>query len=374
MASDAGTRGQLLAGVGRVVIKIGSQLLAESPAGRPATIADEIHALRQSGVEVVLVSSGAIALGMRVLGQGQRPSELPKLQAAAAVGQSRLVRHWEHALATHEMHIAQVLLTHDDLSDRGRFINSRQVLRTLLEAGVVPIINENDTVAVDEIKYGDNDILAALVGNLVSADALIMLTDVDGLHDAPPNSGGRRIPVVNDVDLEAVPVATGPEPGRAGSGGMASKVRAAAAAARHGIITVVLKGDRPGVIGQALAGADVGTLFVPSAAQLSSHKHWLAYGARPAGYLVVDPGAHRAIAESGASLLPTGVVEVQGRFDQGDIVGLITPGKVVFARGLAGYSSDDIRRLAGCQTTDIEAILGYKYLDEVIHRDDLVVL
>jgi len=358
------------------VIKVGSRLLADSPVGRPAAIADEVAALRAppARLEVVVVSSGAIALGRRVLGMAQRPRDLPTLQAAAAVGQTRLMQNWEHAFAAHGVHTAQVLLTHDDLSDRRRFLNARHALRAILDAGVVPIINENDTVAVDEIRYGDNDLLAALVCNLVSADALVILTDVDGLHDAPPADGGRRIPLVMDIDLDPNWRTGGADPSGPGSGGMTSKVQAARSAARHGVATAVVAGARAQVVRDTLAGEDLGTLFVPSRDRMSSRKHWIAYGARPHGRLVVDDGAHRAVATLGKSLLPAGIADVEGAFDLGDIVSLVTKQGLEFARGLVGYGASDLRRLKGLQSTDIEATLGYKYLDEVIHRDDLVLL
>ncbi len=360
-----------LAAARRVVVKIGSKLLAESPAGRPAVLADQITALRRDrGIEVVIVSSGAISLGIRALGYSQRPTELPALQAAAAVGQGRLTQYWEHAFAAHGVTIGQVLLTHDDLSDRTRFLNARHALRSLLDADVVPIINENDTVAVDEIKWGDNDLLAALVCNLISADGLIALTDVDGLRD----HAGQRIPTVVDIDNEAAPVAGGADPDGAGSGGMASKVQAAKIAAKSGVPTAIALGSDPAVLLRALSGDDIGTLFVPAPSRLTSRKHWLAYGARPTGRLVVDAGARRALVEQGRSLLPAGVVEVQGEFALGDIIGLVDTQGTEFARGLAGYPSGDMRRIRGLRSADIEATLGYKYLDEAVHRDDLVLL
>jgi len=370
IGDGAGGR-ELLARARRVVVKVGSRLLAESPAGRPAALADEIAGLRATRkLDTVLVSSGAIALGMRALGMATRPGELPRLQAAAAVGQSKLMQHWEHAFAAHAMVIGQVLLTHDDIADRLRFLNARRALQAMLEAGVVPIINENDTVAVDEIKYGDNDTLAALVCNLVSADALIVLTDVDGLRDG----AGQRVPLVRDIDREAVPLAGGSQPRGVGSGGMASKVQAAKAASDHGIAVAIAPGRQAGVLAAVLGGGDVGTLFVPASSRMSSRKHWLAYGVRPAGRLVVDDGARAALTEKGRSLLPAGILEVVGDFGLGDVVSVVTRDGTEFARGLAGYHADDLRRIRGIRTADIAATLGYKYLDEVIHRDDLVLL
>lgn len=355
----------------RVVIKLGSRLLNESPAGRPAALADEIAYLRGArNLEAVVVSSGAIALGVRAMGLERRPQDLPSLQAAAAVGQGRLLQHWEHAFAAHDITIGQVLVTHGDISDRTRFINARHALRALLDAGVVPVVNENDSVAVEEIKYGDNDLIAALLCNVISADALIVLTDVEGVRDA----SGQRIPVVRDIDSEAAPVAGGSTADGVGSGGMASKVQAAKVAARAGVPTVIAPGRRPNVIAETLGGGDIGTLFVPDESKVSSRKHWIAYGPRPAGRIVVDDGAHRALTENGRSLLPAGVTSVEGDFDLGDIVSLVNRAGTEFARGLAGYKAADIRRIRGLQTSAIEATLGYKYLDEVIHRDDLVLV
>lgn len=355
----------------RVVVKIGSRLIAESPAARPATLADEIAYLRAARqLEVVVVSSGAIALGNRMLGHARRPSSLPLLQAAAAVGQGRLMQYWEHAFRAHDVAIAQLLLTHDDIADRKRFLNARHTLRALLDAGVVPIVNENDSVAVEEIKYGDNDLLAALLCNLVSADALIMMTDVEGLRDA----AGVRMPVIHDIDSEALPVAGGSAMDGVGSGGMRSKVLAAKAAVQSGVASLVVSGREPRILARALGGDDVGTLFVPADSRLSSRKHWIAYSSKPLGRIVVDGGAHRALVEQGKSLLPAGVASVEGDFEQGDVVTLLTADQTVFARGLAGYRSGDIERIRGRHSADIEGTLGYKYLDSVIHRDDLVLL
>jgi len=359
-----------LASCRRVVVKIGSRLLAESPAGRPAAIADQVVELRKRGIEVVIVSSGAIALGVRALRLAARPHELPQLQAAAAVGQSRLMQQWEHAFAAHDAVIGQVLVTHDDLSDRGRFLSARLTLRALLDRQVVPIINENDTVATDEIKFGDNDQLSALVVNLVSADLLIILTDVEGVRDA----SGVRMPVVRDAEREAAPVAGASRADGVGSGGMASKVASARMVTRTGVPAVVGPGRMPTVLVDLLSGADVGTLFIPGHDVLSSRKHWIAYGSKPAGRLVVDAGAVRAVAELGKSLLPRGIAEVHGAFGLGDTVSVVTAEGREFARGLAAYAADDLKKIRGLHSGDIEATLGYKSLDEAIHRDDLVLL
>ncbi len=358
----------------RVVVKIGSRLVAESPAGRPAALADQIAVLRRRDIEVVIVSSGAIALGVRQLRLPRRPHELPALQAAASVGQSRLMQHWEHAFAVHDLAIGQVLVTHDDLGDRRRFLSARLTLRALLDHGVVPIINENDTVATEEIKFGDNDQLAALVCNLVSADALVILTDVEGVRDA----AGVRMPIVHDIEREAAPVATGSTSG-VGSGGMASKVASARIVTRTGVPAVVAPGREPDVLTRVLAGADLGTLFVPGPDVLSARKHWIAYGAKPAGRLIVDGGAARALRDLGKSLLPAGLVAVEGEFELGDTVSIVVAGiagaaGIEIARGLAAYPAADLRKISGLQSAAIEATLGYKSIDEAIHRDDLVIL
>jgi glutamate 5-kinase len=248
-------------------------------------------------------------------------------------------------------------------------LSARLTLRALLDRGVVPIVNENDTVATDEIKFGDNDQLAALVCNLVAADALVMLTDVEGVRDA----AGVRIPIVRDIEREAAPVAGGSTSG-VGSGGMASKVGAARAVTRTGVAAIVAPGREPDSIVRALAGADVGTLFVPSADVLSSRKHWIAYGAKPAGRLVVDDGAARALRDAGRSLLPAGIVDLTGDFDLGDTVTVATREGVEIARGLVAYGAEDLRKILGLQSAAIESTLGYKGIDEAIHRDDLVIL
>jgi glutamate 5-kinase len=341
------TEREQLVNAKRVVVKIGSRLLADAPASRPAAIADQIALLRRRGVEVIVVSSGAIALGMKRL---------------------KLMQYWEHAFDAHDVEIGQVLVTHDDLGDRRRFLSARLTLRALLDAGCVPIINENDTVATEEIKFGDNDQLAALVCNLVSADCLIILTDVEGVRDA----SGVRMPIVRDIDREAVPVAGGSTSG-VGSGGMASKVGSARIVTRTGVAAIVAPGRHPDVLVQVLGGADVGTLFVP-AEKLSSRKHWIAYGAKPAGKLVIDDGAVKALRDLGKSLLPAGIVSVDGDFELGDTVSIVTRDGAELARGLAAYPGSDLRKIQGLQSAGIEARLGYKSIDEAIHRDDLVIL
>lgn len=358
--------------VKRLVIKIGSRLINEDAVGRPAALAAEVAVLRAEGRQVVVVSSGAIALGRQALGMTERPKELPRLQAAAAVGQGRLMQAWERAFVVHSVPVGQVLLTHDDVRDRGRFLAARHALFALLELGAVPIINENDTVATDEIKFGDNDSLAALVCNLVGAEALVILTDVNGLHDADPRAGGIRIPIVRDIDREAT--AASGTTSSVGTGGMASKVQAAKIAGRSGVPTVVAEGRRADIVQAILAGEDVGTLFIPTDERLASRKHWIAFALRPNGMLVVDAGAATALVDKRKSLLASGIRSVSGNFAAGDAVSIVDEAGRELARGLAGYAANEIERIRGKRSADIELLLGYKNLDEVVHRDDLVIL
>jgi glutamate 5-kinase len=368
---DAGVDPRLrLRDARRVVVKIGSRLIAESPVGRPAALADQIAALRGAGRQIVVVSSGAIALGIRRLRWASRPTELAGLQAAAAVGQSRLMAHWEAAFAVHDVAVGQVLLTHDDLGDRRRFLSARRTLRALLDHGAVPVINENDTVATEEIKFGDNDQLAALVCNLISADLLIILTDVEGVRD----ERGVRMPVVVDIERQAAPVAGGSAGDGVGSGGMASKVSSARIVTRTGVPAVVAPGRQPDVLAQVLAAADVGTLFVPGPGVLSSRKHWIAYGAKPSGQVTIDDGAVRALVDHRRSLLPPGVVRVTGSFDVGDTVSVMTSAGRELARGLCAYAAAELERIRGKHTAEVTALLGEQAPTEVIHRDDLVLL
>lgn len=358
-----------LRSVKRVVVKIGSKLLVEAPTSRPAMIAEQVAALRGRGVEVVIVSSGSIALGIDHLQLAARPTELPALQAVAAVGQSRLMQQWDLGFAPHAIPVGQVLVTHDDLGNRQRFLSARMTLRALLDHRVVPIINENDTVASEEIKFGDNDQLAALVCNLVSADALVILTDVEGVRDA----AGVRMAIVRDVEREAVPAA-GKSVSGVGTGGMASKVASVRIATRTGIPAIVAPGREPNVLERVLAGDDVGTLFVPPKRELTPRRHWIAYGAKPAGTVFVDAGAATAVSKHHKSLLPAGIVAVDGEFRVGDTVAIATRDGAELARGLVAYDAEDLKRLCGAKSDAIEAILGWRGADEAIHRDDLVLL
>jgi glutamate 5-kinase len=363
----------------RIVIKIGSRVLTREDggldSGAVARIAADVAALRGEGREVVIVSSGAIAAGRGALGMQDRPRTIPQKQAAAAVGQTRLMRAYEDAFGARGVTAAQLLLTQADLADRTRFLNARATIETLLEYGAVPVINENDTVVVDEIKFGDNDNLSALVTNLADAALLVILTDIDGLYDADPrtNPEAKLVPLVKSITRE-LERAAGGAGSSVGTGGMATKVAAAKKAAKSGAATLILNGRVEGNVARGLSGDEIGTLFLPSRESLTSRKHWIAYTLKPKGKVVVDDGARKVLSGHGRSLLPSGILSVEGEFDRGSSIRVCGPDGTEFARGLADYSSAELERLVGHKSGEIESILGYKYGDEVIHRDNLVVL
>jgi glutamate 5-kinase len=363
----------------RLVVKVGSSILASVEKGLHhdvfSHLAEEISELKRKGYEIVLVSSGAVAAGMEKLGYKTRPQSIMHKQATAAVGQSRLMNVYENHFSRHQQMVAQVLLTRDDLSHRRRFLNARNTLLTLLDLGILPIINENDTVVVDEIKVGDNDNLSALITNVVEADLLIILTDIDGIYDADPrrNPHAQRLSLINDVDLDTTNVAEDTL-NEMSVGGMVSKIQAARKASHFGVPTVVASGTEEGILWRILKGEEVGTLILPKGEILSSRKHWIAYNLKPRGNLVVDEGAKKAVVQKGKSLLPSGIVEVHGPFDRGDSVSCLGPRGKEFARGLVNYSASELKKIRGLRTDQIEPTLGYRYSDEVIHRDDLVVL
>jgi glutamate 5-kinase len=359
----------------RLVIKIGSSTLA-SDADVYARLAKAVAASRarsSAARDIVIVSSGAIALGVQALGLKSRPKEMSWLQACAAAGQSRLMRRYEEAFDREGGAVAQVLLTHADLADRTRANNARAALDALLDAGAVPIINENDTVSVDEIKFGDNDQLAALVAALVSADVLVLLSDVEGLLDRE----GKRVPCVLDVERDALPLvregSIDPTKARVGTGGMASKLEAARRGALAGATVVIADARRPDTLDRVLAGDDVGTLFLPNDNRLASRKHWIAFTLRPRGAVLVDRGAADALEARGRSLLAVGVVGVRGAFGAGDMVQVLDPDGHEVARGLAAVAALDVARIAGKKKDEIARLLGHE-IDAVVHRDDLVVL
>ena len=361
------------------VVKVGSALLTQDGQGLDEQGLDawsgQIASLMALGKRVVLVSSGAVAEGCRRLGFERRPNTVHELQAAAAVGQSGLIEAYERAFRQRDRRIAMVLLTHDDLSDRERYLNARTTLATLLDLGVVPIINENDSVATEEIKLGDNDTLAGMVASLLSADVLVLLTDQDGLHESDPRLAPTA-PVVRqaaalDPKLDAM---AGGGAGRLGRGGMVTKLAAARLAALSGAHTVIADGRTPNVLGRLAQGESCGTLLTADVAPLDARKRWLAGQRRAKGDLVVDAGAADAIANRGVSVLPAGVTDATGAFRRGDLVRVVDPEGRGVAKGLANYDAGEARRLAGCKSSQIESILGYVDEPELIHRDNLVLI
>lgn len=362
----------------RVLVKIGSALLTNDGQGLDVAAIEgwvaQMAQLKAQGRELVLVTSGSVAEGMVRLGWKQRPKSVHELQAAAAVGQMGLIQTWETAFKKHGINSAQILLTHDDLSNRKRYLNARSALRTLLDLGVVPIINENDTVATDEIRFGDNDTLGALVTNLLEVDTLVLLTDQLGLFDADP----RDKPEANLIhqgraqDPELLAVAG--DGGALGRGGMFTKVRAARLAARSGAKTVILGGRTEQALTRLFKGEVLGTLLLPDDEPITARKRWLAGHLQEKGVLVLDAGATKAVQQQGKSLLPVGVKEVRGRFNRGELVACVDENEQRLAKGLINYSSSEARLLAGQASSQIERILGYIESTELIHRDNLVVI
>lgn len=363
----------------RIVVKVGSSLVTNQGAGLDLDAlnnwAGQIAALSSKGYEVVLVSSGAIAEGMQRLGWRDRPTLIHDLQAAAAVGQMGLVQAYEREFRKHDLHAAQVLLTHADLADRERYLNARATISCLLKLRVIPVINENDTVVTDEIKFGDNDTLAALVANLIDADALVILTDQNGLYTADPrkNPDATLISTAlsGDAQLEKMAGGAGSSIGR---GGMLTKLYAAKRAAQSGAHTVIASGHEAEVLLRLLEGQRIGTLLTAPTLSLAARKHWLAGQLQVAGQLVLDEGAIKALRTKGKSLLPVGVKQVTGAFQRGAVIACISEQGDDIARGLSNYNSDEARLIAGHASTEITTLLGYGGDSEIIHRDNLVVL
>ena len=362
----------------RAVIKIGSSILS-GPNGinrpRLRSLAEELCGLHKRGIELVVVSSGAVAAGMARLGFKERPKTVPQRQAAAAVGQINLMALYEEYFASHSTQVAQILLTHDDLADRSRYLNARHTIETLIAADVVPVANENDTVVIDELRnFGDNDNLSALIAGLVEADLLVLLSDVAGLYTKNPHahSDAVMVDVVEDPG-RAMSAYVMDGRGALGTGGMASKFAAARKAAAAGIPTIIADGLHSGVLPAVFdARQAVGTLILPRGDRLGRRKHWIAYTLKPAGTLVVDPGAYEAITHKGRSLLPKGLKEVHGKFGPGECVRCVDLSGSEFARGLVNYSAAELDKIKGVHSAAIEGVLGYKLTEEVIHRNDLV--
>lgn len=371
-------RQEVMALAHTVVVKVGTNVLTRAdgtlePAHLQA-LADQLHRLRATGRRVALVSSGAIGAGLGRLGLGRRPTDLPQLQACASIGQALLMRAYDDCLARHGIATAQILLTAGDFDSRSRYLNARNTIVTLFEWGCLPIINENDTVSVAEIRFGDNDHLAALVTNLLQAPLLILLSVVGGLYTADPNvdPSAQLITTVPTIDSEIL-AAAGSTRSALGSGGMRSKLRAARLATVAGESVILASGRHPDVLDALFRGEPIGTLFLPQNRVLPAWKRWLGYTARPRGRLVVDAGARQAVQHQGRSLLPIGVIQVSGTFGKGDVVALCDAEGTEFARGLCNYSSHDLERLRGLRSEQIRATLGSCPYEEVVHRDNLVV-
>jgi glutamate 5-kinase len=362
----------------RVVVKVGSAVLT-CQSGLDSEVmenlARDLHFLRQSGRQVILVSSGAVAAGRKKLGLGNKAFNLREKQAAAALGQSSLMRAYEDIFGRLGHQVAQILLTHSDLSHRDRYLNVRNTMLTLLAWGAVPVINENDTVSVKELRFGDNDTLAALVANMMEADLFICLSDVGGLYTANPctDPAARLLHTITKVD-KTVEEMAGNVCGHLGTGGMRSKILAAGAVAARGGCSFIGSGRQAGIIEKLFAGEPVGTFFLPREDKIQTRKHWIAYTLRPKGYLVLDQGACRALEENGKSLLPSGIREVRGKFGIGDPVHCLDEQEQAIAAGLVNYPSVEIEAIHGAHSSQIEKILGHKDSDEVIHRDNLVLL
>ena len=363
----------------RVVVKIGSQILSSSDGieeTRLRGLVRELAELHEQKKEIIVVSSGAVAAGMTRLGRKERPKSIPEKQALAAVGQIKLMALYERAFSKFGISVAQVLLTADDLANRQRYINAKHTFQVLLESAIIPIVNENDTVAVEEMKFGDNDHLSALVATLLEADILVILSDVEGVYDKDPRTheDAQLIPLITDARGLRQAIG-GASLSALGTGGIVTKLAAAEEAALAGIPTVITSGLQSGVLAQVFdAKEQIGTLILPDADRMPSRKHWIAYNLKPSGELVVDQGAHDAVVQKGKSLLPSGLKEVRGVFGVGECVRCLDLDGKEFARGLVNYSAQELNRIRGLHTSGIEKVLGYKAYEEIIHRDDLVVL
>lgn len=372
-------RSKLLAQPGTVVVKVGTNVLADAAGhldrARIQSLADQLHRVRQRVWRVVLVSSGAIGAGVGQLGLGKRPTDLPHLQACAAVGQTALMQMYQEAFAPHAIRPAQILLIASDFDHRTRYLNVRHTIHTLFEYGCLPVINENDTVSVAEIKFGDNDHLAAMVANLMQAPLLVLLTNVDGLYNADPRSDptAALVPTVAHIDRTVTDLAQATK-SALGVGGMRSKLKAARLATAAGGAVVMANGSKDGILDQIFAGEPVGTLFLPHNDGVPALKRWIGFTARPKGTLTIDAGAVRAVAGQGKSLLPVGVRGVAGNFGKGDLVSVCDGGGAEVARGLSNYSAADAARIAGLNTEQIAGVLGKVPYPELIHRDNLVVV
>ncbi len=361
----------------RVVVKVGSNVLTQDNGlnlKAIRSISGQICRLIDKGLQVILVSSGAMASGVKKIGLSKRPDEIPSRQAAAAVGQAGLILEYEKSFSRYKKKVAQILLTSDDLSNRKRYLNARNTLYTLLSWGVVPVINENDTVMVEEIKFGDNDHLSAMITLLMDADILINLTDIEGLYTKDPRTypDAALIPVVSTIKKSIEEYASD-IPGALGKGGMLSKIKAARKLNSAGVPMVIAKGDKPGILLKLFSGKDHGTFFVPKEKKLASRKCWIAFNLKPKGTVIIDSGAQAAILKRGKSLLPSGIVDVKSEFDVGAPVEFKSMDNETLGIGLVNYKSSDVRKIMGKKSGQIKMLLGQKTYDEVMHRDNLAI-
>ncbi len=380
MKKDKNYRKNFIKDIKKAVIKVGSSVLTSKKGIRVDKeaffrLAYQVSEVRKKGVEVVLVSSGAIACGMEKLGIENRPVDIHLKQAIAACGQTSLMLGYEKAFLNYGINVAQILLTHDGLADRKRFLNARKTIDRLLSMGIVPIVNENDSVAVEEIMFGDNDNLAALLTSVVEADLLVLLTDKEGLYDRDPekHKDARLILHIDKVD-ERIEEMAKDTSGKTTVGGMVTKIQATKTAAAFGIPTIIASGIRDNTVISIFEGEEVGTLITPEKYKLSSRKHWIAFTLKPSGEIILDEGAKNAVVKGGKSVLPSGIIGIRGDFDIGDAVCCVDERGKVFAKGLTSYSSSEIRKIMGIKSDLIESVLGYTYGAEVIHRDDLAIV
>jgi glutamate 5-kinase len=378
MATQLDYKKPILNRARRVVIKIGSQILSSQAGieeGRVKGLVRDLAGLHDQKRDLIVVSSGAVAAGMTRLGV-KRPETIPQKQALAAVGQIKLMALYERYFSRFEKNVAQVLLTHEDLANRQRYLNAKHTFQVLLEASIIPIVNENDTVAVEEMKFGDNDHLSALVATLLEADLLVILSDVQGVYDRDPrvHADAQRIPLITDIKGTA-PTISGGSQSEFGTGGIVTKLEAAEKAAAAGIPTLITSGLQAGALSNVFdATAEAGTLVIPHENRLTIRKHWIAYNLKPAGEIVVDQGAYDAVVQRGKSLLPSGLKEIHGSFGVGECVRCLDPQGREFARGLVNYNAQELNQIKGLHTSKIDKVLGYKAYDEIIHRDDLAIL
>ena len=371
------TRRELFVNAHRIIVKVGSGVLSCEEGLNLVvvqSISAQISRLVKDGRQVILVSSGAVASGMKKIGLTRKPQRIPEKQAAAAIGQAGLMRQYEKAFSISDINVAQVLLTGEDTSNRKRYLNSRNTLNMLLSWGVVPIVNENDTVAIEEIKFGDNDNLSAMIALMMDADALVNLTDIDGLYTKDPrqNTDASLIPVVTTIGKNIEDLA-GEIPGALGTGGMRTKIRAAKKVCAAGIPMTIASGAYPGVLEELFSGQPHGTYFAPKKEKLDTRKRWIAFSSKPTGEIMIDRGAQKALLKNGTSLLPSGITSVHGDFGIGAPVNCVDTDKNIIGVGLVNYSSSDIKEIMGLKSAQIEERLGYKDYDEVIHRNNLAI-